>query len=87
MSETRGRSSPRFDHVYAIVRVDGFYSGLDVPPDHCITVKKIVLDADTAEAEVKRLNVLNAGKNCHYFFQLTRVEKGAFSPPSKDQEP
>ena len=68
MLETRGRTSLRFDHVYAIVRVDAFLSGLDIPPDHCITVKKIVLDAEVAEAEVKRLNELKAGKNCHYFF-------------------
>jgi hypothetical protein len=69
------KPNPRFDHAYAIVRVDTDAAD-DVPFNVKITVKKIVADADVAEAEVKRLNELNPGKGCTYFYQVTRLEKG-----------
>lgn len=68
--------SLRSDHVFAIVRYDAF-DGLDVPVENRVTVKKIVLSAQEAEAEVARLNSVNQGKGCHYFFQVTRIDRGA----------
>ena len=58
-------------HVYAIVRVDQS----DYPhPLAGITVKKIVQSEERPEREVRRLNEINADKNCDYFVQLTRLE-------------
>lgn len=72
------KMSLRHDHVFAIVRVDTDAGG-EVPWHVKVTVKRIVTDPDHAEAEVKRLNDLNAGKGCHYFSQVTRIEKGAMA--------
>ncbi len=66
----------RFDHVYAIVRFETDAAS-SVPIELRITVKKIVLDPNVAEAEVQRLNELNQGKGSYYFTQVTRMEKGA----------
>jgi len=38
-----------------------------------ICVKEIVQTADEARREVKRLNELNAGKRCKYYWQSTHV--------------
>jgi len=61
------KPNPKYDHAFAIVRLDHTDSTLEV------TVKKIVWDADIAEKEVVRLNKIN--KNCLYFYQITRVER------------
>lgn len=61
------------DHLYAIVRVDQD-AGDDVPLELRVTVKKVVHDPHRGEAEVLRLNALNAGKGSHYFLQVTRLE-------------
>ncbi len=68
-------SDSRFDHVYAILRFETD-AGEEVPVDLRVTVKKIVLDANEAAAEVKRLNELNQGKGSYFFSQVTRIEKG-----------
>ena len=59
---------PRED-VFAIVRLD---PGLGALEDQ-ITVKAIVRSRDIAEAEVRRLNELNAAKGCRYVWQRTRL--------------
>ena len=64
----------KYDHVFAIVRLDTF-EGLDVSPEDSIIVKKIVLTQETAESEVIRLNRLNKDKRCKYFWQVTRFER------------
>jgi hypothetical protein len=68
--------NPRYDHAYAIVRVDTF-QGPDVAWENKITVKSIVSNAAAARAEVERLNQLNKDKGCIYFWQITRLEKEA----------
>ncbi len=60
-------------HVYAIVRSNDFLADRDISSR--VTVKKIVYALETAESEVKRLNELSAGKDYHYFWQLTRLEE------------
>src|SRR5437867_1252813 len=50
------------EHVYAIVRFDGFAQS----PENSFTVKEIVGTQAIAASEVKRLNELNADKNCTY---------------------
>jgi hypothetical protein len=41
------------------------------------TVKEIVTTREAAEAEVERLNKLNAEKGCRYFWQQTRFVSDA----------
>ena len=38
-----------------------------------VKVKEVVLTAEEARSEVMRLNALNAGKGCRYFYQATHV--------------
>ena len=59
------------EHVYAIVRFDRFADS----PENSFTVKEIVRSQAVAESEVNRLNELNAGKDCTYFWQTTRVRR------------
>ena len=54
-------------HVYAVLRVDGDISG-----DEGITVKEILPTLEEAMQEVERLNQLNRGKNCRYFWRIGR---------------
>ena len=79
MADDELKPSPRFDHVYAIVRYDAFLDE-GAPINIRVTVKKVVLDLHAAEAEVRRLNELNGGKGAHYFMQVTRIEKGVLPP-------
>jgi len=60
------------DHVYAILRSDDFQDP-SATPEVKITVKAIVWSQEQAEAEVQRLNALNAAKGCHYWWQSTRL--------------
>jgi hypothetical protein len=60
---------PPSKHVYAIVRCDR--NGQS--SEDRFTVTEIVRTQDTAESEVKRLNELNADKNCTYSWQITRL--------------
>jgi hypothetical protein len=58
------------DPAYAIIRVD-----LDVEDDDArFTVRRIVWSEELAEAEVQRLQELNA-KNARYLWQYTRVDR------------
>ena len=67
-SEEAGAHKPS-EHVYAIVRFDrGMQSW-----ENSFTVKEIVRTQDIAESEVKRLNEVNADKDCSYFWQTTRL--------------
>jgi hypothetical protein len=57
--------------AYAIVRVD-----LDVKDDEArFTVRRIVWSEELAEAEVQRLQELNADKGARYLWQYTRVDR------------
>lgn len=65
--------------VYAIVRVDLFQTD-DVPWDVRVRVKNIQRSAESAEEEVRRLNQINADKDCVYFWQETRLLPGDLPP-------
>ena len=59
------------DPAYAIIRVD-----LDVKDDEArFTVRRIVWNEELAEAEVQRLQELNADKGARYLWQYTRVDR------------
>jgi hypothetical protein len=57
------------DEVYAVIRFDPDLG----EPEHQVTVKEVVRTREAAEAEVARLNRLNAAKGCRYFWQQTRL--------------
>ena len=72
MGETL-KPSIKYQHVYAILRYEADETE-SCPIDLRITVKKVVIDPNYAEREVKRLNDLNQGKGSYYFSQITRFE-------------
>ena len=78
------KPNARFDHVYAIIRLDDFL-GPDVPAMNKITIKKVMRCAEAAEAEAKRLNDLRHGRpGVHYFVQITRLEREERLSPLSD---
>ncbi len=46
---------------------------MPAPGPSNVSVKEIVTTAEEARREVIRLNALNAGKGCHYFWQATHI--------------
>jgi hypothetical protein len=56
-------------NLYVVIRVDEFESASG---DELITIKEILPTLDEAVAEVERLNRLQEGKRCHYFWRLGR---------------
>ena len=66
--------------AYAVVRLDHFLIDGDasdsVRLQRAVTVKEVLLDEASAQAEVERLNKGNADKQCHYFCQYTRLVPG-----------
>ncbi|MGH8991091.1 MAG: hypothetical protein ACRDZ7_06135 [Acidimicrobiia bacterium] len=71
----------KYQHVFAIVRVDQFT--LDVDVEQGITVTKVVTSVEEAAAEVERLNALRekAGGRSRYFWQVTRLVPSAEAAP------
>jgi hypothetical protein len=67
-------------HAYAVVRVDIFQDET-VAWSNRITVKSIEWTEQMAEQEVRRLNGLNAEKQCLYFWQVTRLASPVESAP------
>src|SRR6516162_3915671 len=73
------RPHSKYPHVYPIVR-------FDTPIDQSnaknrITVVKVLTSQGAAEAEVSRLNQINAGKSCTYFWCTSRlIEQSEVSP-------
>ncbi len=66
--------------AYAVVRLDCFLvddGAVDTARlQRAITVKEVLLGQARAEAEVERLNKLNADKQCCYSWQYTRLVSG-----------
>lgn len=68
----------KFDHVYAIIRIDCPPSAKTIAVEEVsVTVTRVLFNKDMAEREVDRLNTLNSQKGCQYICQLTRLEKKA----------
>lgn len=57
------------EDVWVIVRYDGDLAN----PEYFYTVKEIVRDRAIAEAEVARLNKVNADKGCRYWIEMGRL--------------
>jgi len=54
-------------HVYAVLRIEE-----DIAGDQGISVKEILPTMEEAIQEVERLNRLQRGKNCRYFWRIGR---------------
>ena len=65
----------RYDHVFVILRRDRSVD--DDAVAERITVKKVVLSEERAEAEVRRLNELNAHRGSHYFWEIAQFDTSA----------
>jgi hypothetical protein len=65
----------KYDHVYAIIRLDRDAVTGGIPDRNLVMVKKVVRSKEVAEQEVERLNRLNADKGCEYYYQITRLER------------
>jgi hypothetical protein len=76
MQRAPDRPHSKYPHVYPIVRID-------TPIDQSnakdrITVVKVLTSQAAAEAEVSRLNEINAEKSCAYLYCTSRlIEQGA----------
>ena len=79
MERAPDRPHFKYPHVYPIVRID---TPIDQSrPTNAITVVKVLTSQVAAEAEVSRLNQVNAGKRCTYFWCTSRlVEETEHSP-------
>lgn len=64
----------KYGHLFAILRYE-VDADASWPIESRITVKKVVMDADHAAQEAKRLNELNQDKGAYYFVQITRLEE------------
>lgn len=65
----------RFDHAYAILRLDTSAVTGATPDPELVAVTKIVFSEEFAKQEVERLNSLNAEKGSVYVAQITRLER------------
>jgi hypothetical protein len=70
LQSRRALADPETD-LWAILRHDSFHSG-NAKIEDVVVVKGLVSGRGTAEAEVERLNQLNAAKGTRYFFQPAR---------------
>jgi hypothetical protein len=61
----------KYPHVYPIVRIDTPIYQAD--PTSSITVVKVLTSQVAAEAEVSRLNQVNADKSCLYFYSTSKL--------------
>jgi hypothetical protein len=79
MQESPAQPHSKYKHVYPIVRIDEPISATD--PTNSIMVVKVLTSQVDAEAEVSRLNQINAHKSCVYFYCTGRlIEQSAESP-------
>jgi hypothetical protein len=61
----------KYPHVYPIIRVDTPLDPNDAQRN--ITVVKVMTSQAAVEAEVSRLNQVNADKSCTYFYCTSRL--------------
>ena len=65
------RPHSKHAHVYPIVRIDTPFD--EEYPTNTASVVKVLLSQDAAEVEAARLNQVNAGKRCQYFYCTSRL--------------
>jgi hypothetical protein len=91
--------NPRYLAGYAVIRIDDgpldhpsrvrelVIDGVPLPaagPSN-VSVKEVVTTAEEARREVIRLNAINAGKGCRYFWQATHIflDGGSHGSPGR----
>ena len=69
----RAPDSPhsKYAHVYPILRIDRPFN--ESHPMNTLAVAKVLTSREAAEAEVSRLNQVNAEKSCTYFYCTNRL--------------
>ena len=67
------KPNPRFDHAWAVVRLDAFSREESRP--ELVTVVRVFWTLEKATEEAERLNAVNEDKDCRYFATVTRVER------------
>ncbi|RIK82002.1 MAG: hypothetical protein DCC68_07440 [Planctomycetota bacterium] len=65
------RPNARFAHVFVVLRADSYEREGGVIVTEC-TVTKVFSKQEMAEAEVVRMNALNAPKGCSYSWRIGR---------------
>ena len=76
----------KFEHGFAIVRLE-----IDWPRDkdidqNIVSVKKIVGSMEEAEKEVARLNKINSSKGYHYHWEIARLDRiGQFETSTEEK--
>jgi len=61
----------KYPHVYPIVRINTPFD--QAYPTNTATVVKVLTSQAAAEAEVTRLNQINADKSCTYFYCTSKL--------------
>lgn len=69
----------KFDHAYAIIRIDNFHRPEALIEDK-VSVVKIIWDVDRCSKECIRLNKLSSG-DVRYIVQIVKVEKLTSTTP------
>jgi len=59
--------------AYAVLRFDDYLGDVEQRFEDRVTVVKVVLSVEEAEAEITRLNGLNASQGSRYVWQTTRL--------------
>ena len=61
----------RYEHVYALVRIDLPVS--EAAPQDTVAVVKVLCSEESARREAARLNQINRDKGCRYFVYTCRL--------------
>jgi hypothetical protein len=57
--------------VYPIIRIDKPFN--ELYPTNTLSVVKVLTSQEAAEAEVPRLNAINADQSCVYLWETSRL--------------
>ena len=71
MTRTSDQPHSKYKHVYPIVRIDIPFNQMH--PTDTLSVVKVLTSQDNTEAEVSRLNRVNADKSCTYLYCVSRL--------------
>jgi hypothetical protein len=83
----RAPDSPhsKYKHVYPIARINIPFN--QDHPSHSFSVVKVLMSQPEAEAEVARLNQLNAGKSLVYLYCTSRLIESNDSNDAANADP
>jgi hypothetical protein len=79
------RPHSKYKHVYPIARINIPFN--QDHPSYSFSVVKVLMSQAEAEAEVSRLNQVNAGKRCVYLYCTSRLIEDSDSDLSANANP